>query len=200
MKNSKIILIILISLIAFVFYQIGKNHSPPVIIESIEEKEKELTCPYKMKATINQEYLEYGWPIEITDKPKFVVNPEVIRINKPFVQKEFEKLVYKLPPTDDGWSYEEFDVDGDGKKEKIISANVAMNHTPHLALIVKNGNIIFESEEANNVITEERLGDGFLRTETVDWITGETLKTKYVYKDGGFIPVWTQKGCLIQFE
>lgn len=197
MKNSKIILIILISLIAFVFYQIGKNHSPPVIIESIEEKEKELTCPYIMKASNYQNY--DGWPIEIKDKPKFINNPEVIKLKKPFIQKEFEEELYAIPPNK-GWNYEEFDVDGDGKKEKIISANVAMNHTPHLALIVKNGNIIFESEGANNVITEERLGDGFLRTETVDWITGETLKTKYVYKDGGFIPVWTQKGCLTQFE
>ena len=197
MKSLKnILIIILIILIGLTCYQIGKKYSPPVN-KSIEEKEKELTCPYIMKASNYQDY--DGWPIEIKDKPKFINNPEVIKLKKPFIQKEFEKELYKISP-DKGWSFEEFDVDGDSKKEKIISANVAMNHTPHLALIVKNGNIIFESEGANNVITEELGGNGFLQNKTVDWNTGETIEIRYIFKDGGFLPIWTQKVCSVQFK
>lgn len=194
---KKIIIVFILAFIVLSAYKLGKSKS--VIKSDSTKQEESLICPYIMKAENYKEYLKYGWPIEIKDKPKFIDNPEIVKLSKPFIQKEFEKELYKLP-SDKGWSFEEFDVDGDSKKEKIISASVAMNHTPHLALIVKNGNIIFEAEGANNVITEELGGSGFLQNKTIDWNTGETMETKYAYKDGGFIPVWTQKGCLIQFE
>lgn len=143
MKPFKIILIIiLISLTVFVFYQVGKKYFSPVVTKS---KETELICPYKMEAGIFKEFVRSADEVEIIGVPEFIENPEVIKIKKPFNKKEFETdLDKKLGPS--GLVYKEFDVDEDGKSETIVSYNLTMNHTPNVALIVKNGNIIFEAE------------------------------------------------------
>ena len=97
-----------------------------------------------------------------------------------------------------------FPIDRDTEDETIISVNIAMNHTPHIAMIIDDGNVVFEAEGANIRIEEVDDNQGFLLSETVDWNIGEEKHTRYVVTGAtegvGYIPVWTQKGCWVQFD
>lgn len=160
-------------------------------------------CPYHVNGGIYTKYASLQNEVTIKGRPELIKNSEVIKTNEPFNLTEFEKELYTIPnlhSANKSWDETSFDVDDDGKKERIISANVAMNHTPHIALILKDENVIFKAEGANIWIEDDYQGRGFTLNETIDWNIGETKKTRYLPKDGGFIPVWTQKGCWVKFE
>jgi hypothetical protein len=120
-------------------------------------------------------------------------------MDEPFDLSDFEKGLYKLS-MDKGWEKTNFDVDADGKDERIIHANVAMNHTPHIALILKDNRIIFKAEGANVSIHPSYQGVGFELYKTLDWNIGESETVRYLPKDGGFMPVWKQKSCWVHFK
>lgn len=78
-----------------------------------------------------------------------------------------------------------------------------MNRSPHIATIVKDGNIIFEASGANIWIEEVINGNnGFILSETVEfsWYPYKKELTRFIYKDGGFIPAWKQTECAVDFN
>lgn len=195
-------LIKLLMLFFFLFtvgfaYWFGKQGETTEYVYS--RNDEELSCPYETEGGIYTEYATLANELTVSGKPQLIDNPEVIKMDEPFNLQEFEKDLYKLS-TDKGWSETAFDVDADGIDERIISANVAMNHTPHIAMILKGNNIIFEANGANIVIEPDYMGRGFTLSETVDWNIGESKKTRYIPKDGGFMPVWMQKSCWVDFK
>lgn len=195
---KKVIILFVLIFIVVIAYQNGKNKG--VVKNELSKQENNpLVCPYVVKNNPYKDELSPEYNTRVIEEPKFINNPEIIKLDKPFNQTEFEKDLYKLS-NDKGWDYREFDVDEDGKMEMIINANFAMNHTPNIAMVVKNKKIIFEATGASIMIDEIPDGNGFLLNETVDWNTGEIKTTRYLYKDGGFLPVFTQKSCWINFE
>ena len=197
--------LVLFAGVGVITYQIGKQkgealNTIPEAVTQLKEQETEVFhCPYSVDGGIYKEYVRSANEVSVVGKPEFVENPQVIKLNKPFNQQEFEKGLYKLS-SDKGWDSRKFDVDGDREDETIISGSVAMNHTPHIAMVVKDGNIIFEADGANIWIEEVYGGQGFPLNETVDWNVGESKVSRYIYKDGGFMPVWTQRICWVNFE
>ncbi|OGM14114.1 hypothetical protein A3D84_03345 [Candidatus Woesebacteria bacterium RIFCSPHIGHO2_02_FULL_42_20] len=126
-----------------------------------------------------------------------IKEPTPIMMNQPFEQNKAPegREFYMLSNQSSPWSSESFDVDGDGKPEDIMTANLAMNHTPHLLKIVKEGQVIFEAEGANIYAEAVEDGNGFVLGITTDWNTNQTKRTRYEYKNGEFIPVWYQENC-----
>lgn len=185
--------------IVFGLCRLVNNKSDDKSEPIIQEVEKESTCPYYIENNPYKEDVGAEYDIRVTEEPKFISNPEIIKTDEPFNQAEFEKDLYKLS-NNKGWDSREFDVDKDDKNEMIINANFAMNHTPNIAMVVKNKRIIFEAEGASIMIEKIPDGNGFLLNETVDWNTGEGKTTRYIYKEGGFLPVFTQKSCLVYFK
>ncbi len=195
---KKIIILFILIFAVVIAYQNGKNNGV-VKNELLKQENNQLVCPYILKNNPYKNELSPEYDTRIVEEPKFINNPEIIKRDKPFNQTEFEKDLYKLS-SDNGWDYREFDVDKDDKNEMIINANFAMNHTPNIAMVVKNKKIIFEATGASIMIDEIPDGNGFLLNETVDWNTGEVKTTRYLYRDGGFLPVFTQKSCWVNFE
>ncbi len=187
--------------ICTITYQLGvkKGLSLNKNSKSNQQLNDDFKCPYVLKINKYHKYLDFANDLVILGKPQLIENPEVIRINEPFNQIEFQKNLYKLS-NDKGWDERNFDVDNDGKKERIISANIAMNHTPHIGLILKDNRIVFKAEGANILIKETPTGMGFTLEKTIDWNIGEKETIRYIPKDGGFIPIWRQKSCLVRFE
>lgn len=168
--------------------------------EMLENNKKgEFTCPYEVDSHGYSEYSRLANEISVSWEPEFIEDAEVIKLDEPFNLTEFEKELYKIGD-DKGWDERNFDVDDDGKDERIISADVAMNHTPNIAMIVKDGKIVFRADGANVSIGRAYEDKGFTLYETIDWNTGETELTRYIPKDGGFLPVWVQRSCWVTFK
>lgn len=189
----------LITLLMFVTvaYYIGQ-HNKTEETTTLQNNE-EFECPYLMEGGMFTDVNRASNEVKIVDKPLLVIEPEAVILNKIFNEQEFENELDN-PYADKPWGTREFDVDDDGEDELIINANIAMNHTPHIATIVDNGNIIFDRGGVNIWIEEVHGNQGFLLLETLDWNTGEAMKTRYINKDSGFMPVWTQKVCWVKFE
>jgi len=168
--------------------------------EMLENNKKgKFTCPYEVDGHGYKDYSRLANEISVSWEPEFIENAEVINLDKPFIQAEFEKELYKIGD-EKGWEERNFDVDDDGEDERIISADVAMNHTPNIAMIVKDGKIIFRADGANVWIGQGYENKGFTLYETIDWNTGETEFTRYIPKDGGFLPIWIQRSCWVTFK
>ena len=199
--KKALVFLVLFIVTGVIAYQLGKQKSASSNISPKPSQQEEgvFNCPYKVNGGIYKEYVSSQNEVKVLGKPQFVDSPQTVKLNKAFDRQEFEKDLYKLS-TDKGWDSREFDVDEDKKDETIISASVAMTKQPHIAMVVKDGNIIFEAGGANIWIVEVYGGQGFLLSETVDWNIGEEKRTRYVYKDDGFMPVWTQKACWVDFE
>ena len=193
------ILIILLATISVISYQFGKQKGISSIKNKPAQQKEKLTCPYKIKGNKFTYQHKLTQDALVTEEPQLIENPKIVKMNEPFDLTEFEKNLYKLS-TDKGWSERKFDVDNDGKEERIINANTAMNHTPHIALILKDGRIIFKAEGANVWIDRDHQGRGFTLSKTIDWNIGEKEIIRYLPKDGGFIPIWKQKSCWVYFE
>lgn len=112
------------------------------------------------------------------------------------------KEFYTLSTTIDPWQTTHmFDVDGDREQETIITADVAMNHTPHILKVLKNYHtVIFEAEGAGLDIEKAPDNKGFFLIETIDWNNNVVKRTRYLYENGGFTPAWYQesKNCTLQ--
>ena len=174
--------------------------SPKTYIDS-------LACPIDMSVGEFAEYFRLGNGTPISGKPILVSNPKVIKQSYPFIDRKKEimaMLAGEDGEIEDGslgvYESGKFDVDGDGKDETFMTADIYMNHRPHIVMIVKNGNIIFEAEGGGIWIEEVYEKKGFLLSEEIERFTGEYKNTRYISKDGGFLPVWTQKICYVQFK
>ena len=94
------------------------------------------------------------------------------------------------------------DVDTDGIKEQVFYYSTAMNHTPQVVSIVKNGRIIFRAEGPSIKLTPTSTHNGFY-IEEYNWNdvpTANTKTTRYIYKDGKFIPVWYRNTYVLEVK
>lgn len=217
--NKKVFFIIIICtfIVGLIGYEAGKGSAPSTINPKPRESQSTATaskqgmdplvCPFTMKAGIFKDYIGTANEVSVGGKPEIINNPQVIKINYSFKVKELDikkMIVNEDGSVDDGSlgisKPEKFDVDGDGKAEDIYTADVYMNHRPHVVMVVKNGIEIFEANGGGLWIEKAYLGQGFTIGEEIDRWTGESKKTRYVPKDGGFMPVWTQRICYVQFR
>ncbi len=177
-------------------------------LDSTKQYIDSLSCPIDMSIGEFAEFFRLGNETPISGKPILVTNPQIIKQSYSFAIRK--KEIMDMLANEDGGKIEDgslgvhdsgkFDVDGDGKDENFVTADIYMNHLPHIAMLVKNGNIIFEAEGAGVWIDKVYENKGFLLTEEIERFTGEYKNTRYVYKDGGFVPVWTQKVCYAQYR
>ena len=197
MKILRYLFFFLILLFAtFISYQLGTKK------DNLNNKNTSKKCPFNLKdkkGILKKYYQNSFLEANVSFTPEIIENPKIIKLNEPFNFFEFEKNLYKTS-VDKGWSERNFDVDGDEKEERIISANIAMNHAPHIALVIKNDKIIFKAEGTNVWIEKVFDGNGFVLKKTIDWITGEEQIIRYFPKDGGFIPLWKQKSCRVSIN
>ena len=96
---------------------------------------------------------------------------------------------------------DEFDVDGDGKKETIVNYNVtgAADAGSYNSDIVKGDQIVFSVREDNSKIIPADTDNGFY----VEWANGEfgsprccaegIMRTRFVWRDNEFAPIYEQE-------
>lgn len=173
----------------------NKNQVQTVVQEHKEE------CPYFVDQAFPAEYIKSNRFGEVTiQQPPVLLKDtrDVEVINKefkPYIPPENESF-YTIPDGSYPWAeVGSYDVDKDGNKEKIITANTAMNHTPHLIKILKNNRVIFEAEGANIAISEVNDHNGFFLEKTLDWIEWHSQIIRYINNNQKFIPVWQQDIC-----
>lgn len=114
-------------------------------------------------------------------------------VGQKFDPVELGKDLYNYDNEKSPWQIEELDIDGDLKKEKVYYGKVAMNHTPHVAYVVKDGVVIFYAGGAN--VQLEQASNGFLVHVTLDWNIDKYETTKYEKVNGEYKPVWYQITC-----
>lgn len=68
-----------------------------------------------------------------------------------------------------------------------------MNHTPHVAYVVRDGVVIFYAKGAN--VQLGPVSNGFLVHVTLDWNIDKYETTKYENVNGEYKPVWYQITC-----
>lgn len=108
---------------------------------------------------------------------------------------------------------EKFDVDLDGKEEIILSTcGTGGNHCPHKVMIIKDGKIIFSIFSYLVLsINKSETGNGFYAhwvpwgKEGTKWDIGLCcspgyMKTRFVYEDGKFKPVYEQEVLYFEVE
>lgn len=159
-------------------------------------------CPYYMDKNFPKEYFSNVFNEVMVSYPPYLItsNQEITPIKEKFnpLKEPFGGDFYTIPEGAYPWTERKFDVDNDKKDERILSADIAMNHTPNLAVIVKDGFIIFKAKGANIGIMEVGDHNGFFLSEAVDWNIGEYKATRYLYKENKFIPVWYQTSCAVR--
>jgi len=198
---KKKLLLILLIILSFVLGRISAPEYDLPHIENTNELSNNLLiqnqdCPYTTNLDID---LNSGNEVSVAYPPKPLIQKEIIFPKQKFNPDAdtFEGSdIYSInehPEVD----IEETDIDNDGQIEQIVLINVAMNHTPHIALIVKNGDIIFKEEGAQTYIFEA-FGEGFKVHKTINWETGEESITKYKYNNNTIVPIWEQKLCNVR--
>ena len=160
-----------------------------------------VNCPHYMDKNFPKEYFSNIFnEVMVTYPPKLVnSSEETLPLKEKFdpTKSPYGEELYVVLPND-AWIERKFDVDNDQKNERILSADIAMNHTPNLAVIVKDGYVVFKAKGANVYIKEVGDNNGFFLNENVDWNTGEYKTTRYIYKESKFIPVWYQTSCVVR--
>jgi hypothetical protein len=137
----------------------------------------------------------------VTFPPEAITTP-VITVNNheqkfDIKSKTFDGQELVQFPGQPLWDQRQADVDGDGQPETIFTGNTAMNHTPHIVVVVKQGKVIFKAFGTSLGITDIHTGT-FILNRTNDWLTGDTEQTFYRWQNNDFVPVWKQKSCGIQ--
>jgi len=106
---------------------------------------------------------------------------------------------------------EKFDIDNDGEDEEILYVCSGGNHCPHEIAIVKDEKIIFSVSAGLGGLdlTDTKTGNGFY----VHWVPTDGkwderglccplgyMKTRFVYKDEKFAPVYEQEVLYVQIN
>ncbi|MDP3941531.1 MAG: hypothetical protein Q8Q49_04450 [bacterium] len=193
-----LVFLVLLGLLLFAF--VTYLRYTPQLDEKIIEKTTSSACPYAIPGDQAKKYTtdDLVDGIEIAPPPVFPLNKKPIVVNEPFEAYVPPAGESFYPPNTYPWTAKYFDVTGDGENEQILTANLAMNHTPHLVTIVNDGNAIFTYQGINVDPQEVESHDGFLLVETLDWLNGTSKRTRYIYKEGAFIPAWYQIFCQAQ--
>ncbi len=159
-------------------------------------REDEDICPIKADSRFADARVTF-LPVPIEQEDTNRLKSDVL--GKKFDPVELGKDLYKFSDGESPWIIEEFDIDGDLKKEKVYYGNIAMNHTPHVAYVIKDGVIVFVAAGAN-VWLDHSVPNGFQVGETLDWNIGKYKTTKYEYVDGKFKALWYQITCDVDWE
>lgn len=200
--------VLLVVIITAIGYYYLSNNTSIQKQEQVVEKDmpasdlSSINCPYIVDDSFPKEYFSNLFGEVTISYPPVLIEPmpEVAVVNEEFnpSQPPAGEKFYTIPEGSYPWQERSFDVDNDGKDERIFSANTAMNHTPHLAKIVKNDRVIFNAKGANILVDEAYDHNGFFLSETLDWNTGTYKNTRYIHKEGKFIPVWYQLSCAVE--
>lgn len=172
----------------------------PELEEKMSQKTVSLSCPYTIPRSEQSKYVTTDLVdnMVIAPAPIFPVTKNPVAVSEPFDPYAPPPNESFFPPDTYPWTAESFDVTGDGQNDDVLTADIAMNHTPHLVRIVQDNNVIFKYQGINVDPQEVESNDGFLLVETLDWLNGTSKRTRYVYKDGAFIPAWYQVYCQAQ--
>jgi len=128
--------------------------------------------------------------------------------------EEYGDLAKRFLPEDYITNLEEFDVDGDGSKEKIVSiCGVGGNHCPHGIVILKNNKIIFNVSAGLTSLNVEstETGNGFyvqwVPTNSKDpkWDIGLCcppgyISTRFIFDKNKFVPIYEQENLYIKIK
>ncbi len=113
----------------------------------------------------------------------------------------YGSLATNYLPTHYIWNLDNFDVDGDGVAETIVSTNStgAADAGSYHSDIIKGNNIIFSVQEDNARIVPADTTNGFY----VEWRGADDfvprccsqgfMRTRFVFKDGKFVPIYEQQ-------
>ena len=201
-KMKKYILFLIIATTILLFgIKISSGQKKPTSKDNFPQSTipTEEQCPYYVNAKdFPGDSIPYANAVNVVYPPKPIISTNPVeKIHEKFNPKNSYDETRDLYVLRGQKAWQEYllDVDADGKKERILSGNVAMNHTPHIALVVKDGYVIFRANGAQTYITGTGRNNGFLLHETIDWNTGEEIVTRYLYQDGKFVPAWDQKIC-----
>lgn len=190
------LVLVILLLVAFKEYL---NYTPQ-LEEKISKKTVSLACPYTIPVTEQHKYqtTDLVDNMVVAPAPVFPVTKNPVAMNEPFNPETPPQGESFFPPGTYPWTTNTFDVTHDGINEQILTADLAMNHTPHLLRIVQDGMLIFSYQGFNVDPQEVESHDGFMLNETLDWLTGTFKRTRFIYKDGAFIPSWYQIYCQAQ--
>lgn len=127
---------------------------------------------------------------------------------------KYGEYAQRYLPDDVITSIELFDVDNDGVKETIISlCSLGENHCPHKVVVIKENRILFQTTAGAtgpNII-DSGFGNGFFVTWSPwsnngdKWDVGLCcmpgyMKTRFVYENGSFVPVYEQEVLYFRVE
>lgn len=163
---------------------------------------------------------------EVTDLPTIksdkeilpIINPEdewasVAEARKERFIEQIEKygdLARSFLPDDGIVFLNKFDVDADGSEETIIGiCGDGGNHCPHKIIIVKEGKIIFSTW--GSMSTKEMISSDTPNGFFIKWANDEQenqgfsspsgyMKTRFVYEDGKFVPVYEQEILYVEVK
>jgi len=96
---------------------------------------------------------------------------------------------------------DKFDVDGDGSEELIVEVNGIgrADGGSYQSVIIKNENVVFWVEEDNSRIVPAETNNGFYIEQRIPQDNSPRccesgrLRTRFVYRDGKFLPVFQQE-------
>jgi len=204
-SKKTVILIILGMLAGFALsYTYVKGDNQKVLINDVNApltrmvKEEEDVCPIDSNPR-SENAIATFLPVSISGGNTF----EHEALGKEFDSVKFSESLYNYETGQDNqtspypWYIEDIDTYTDLGKIKIYYGNTAMNHTPHIAYVVKDGKVIFVASGAN-IALERSLPSGLEASETLDWNKGKYKRTKYEFAKGKFIPIWYQISCNVE--
>ncbi len=129
--------------------------------------------------------------------------------------QEYGILALRFLPGDNIWIMGSFDVDDDGVDEMILAVcGDGGNHCPHKVIIIKGDKIIFSTKAGGTGprIVTSGTSNGFY-LQWAPWQPGDGgiwdvglcclpgyMKTRFVYEDGKFIPVYEQEVLYINVK
>lgn len=158
-------------------------------------KEDEIECPL-----ISDNFSDNA---KVAFMPVTLFNSQALahkELNKDFDPVIFSDGLYNFETGNENnnelypWYVEEIDTHNELGNLTVYYGNTAMNHTPHIAYVIKEGKVIFVANGANINIDASN-PNGLETTETLDWNTGKYKRVKYVFSKGKFVPSWYQISC-----
>lgn len=217
------------SIIRYLFSQKKDRQNPQTEVSDITQEDDEQQPSYIVDIPAKyfdpeNTYNENSENIVLTGENLAVSNPPIAierpggieAINEKYDPKE--KLLFDLDFGPDVYGYdidndgffednikegESIDVDNDGRLERVIYGSTAMTHQPNIAVVVKDGRIIYKSDRLGHIyIFGSESKNGFYVSEEFSigqWPSaGGFRRTRFIYEDGKFIPVWYRESFLLQ--
>lgn len=203
-RKKTFIILVLGIVIGFVFSNIyGKGGNQAVSINDVNApftrivKEGEDVCPINNNSQTENAIATF-LPVSINEK-----SFKHEAMGKVFDPLEFSKGLYNYETGKDNsteqypWYTENIDTNSSLGNLIVYYGNTAMNHTPHIAYVVKDNKVIFVAGGAN-IQVERSNPNGLEITETLDWNKGKYKRTKFDYAEGKFTPKWYQISCRVE--